>query len=33
MFMYVRRIIETDLDKNKLDKAAYNYCKEKSLEY
>jgi hypothetical protein len=32
MFMYIRRIIKTDLGKKKLDKAAYNCCKEKSLE-
>jgi hypothetical protein len=33
MFIYIRRIIETDLGKKKLDKATYNYYKEKNLEY
>jgi hypothetical protein len=33
MFMYIKRIIKTNLGKKKLDKAAYNCYKEKNLEY
>jgi hypothetical protein len=30
IFIYIKRIIKTDLGKKKLDKTTYNYCKKKA---